>query len=100
MTRQHLLFVLIGLVALAALIGAWSLRRPFLDAARADLERRGLHWFDILGTRIPCAGPFDLGVSVVFRNSPDGEVIGGRLCRPADRSSAWTWYPDPAKVRR
>jgi hypothetical protein len=99
MTRQRVLFVFIGVVVLAALIGAWSFRRPFLETARADLQGRGLYWFDVLGTRIPCHGPFDIGVSVVFQNGANGEFIGGRLCRPIGQSSQWNWYPDPAKAR-
>src|SRR5437868_13463146 len=98
MTRQRVLFALIGVLVLAALIGALSLRRPFINAAQADLKARGLFWFEVLGTRIPCEGLFDIGVSVVFQNSPNGELIGGRLCRPPDRSSAWTWYPHPARL--
>ncbi len=84
---------------LAALVGVWSLRRPFIDAAQADLRARKIHWFQILGTRVPCGGPFDIGVTVVFKNSELGELIGGRLCRPPDWSSEWTWYPDPGKAR-
>ena len=99
MTRQRVLFVLIGVIVLAALIGALTLRRSFIDAARADLEGRGLYWFDLLGTRIPCHGLFDIGVSVVFQNSPNGEFIGGRLCRPPDWSSQWNLHPDPARAR-
>jgi hypothetical protein len=99
MTRQRVLYVLIGVMVLAALIGAWSFRRPFVDAARADLEGRGLYWFDLLGTRIPCHGLFDVGVSLVFKKNPDDEVINGRLCRALDRSSPWNFYPDPVRVR-
>lgn len=99
MTRQRVIFVLIGVIGLAALIGGLSLRRPFIKAAQADLKTRGLFWSEVLGTRIPCHGLFDIGVSVVFQNSPNGELIGGRLCRPPDGSSAWTWHPDPAKAR-
>ena len=99
MTRQRVLFVLIGVMVLAALIGAWSLRRPFINAAQADLKTRGIFWSEVLGTRIPCKDMFDIGVSVVFQNTPNGEVIGGRLCRSPDWSSSWNWYPDPAKVR-
>jgi hypothetical protein len=99
MTRQRVLFVLIGVIVLAALIGAVSLRRPFIEAARADLKTRGLFWSEVLGTRIPCHGLFDIGVSVVFQNTANGELIGGRLCRPPDWSSQWNWYPDPYKAR-
>ncbi len=98
MTRQHVLFALIGVAVLAVLLGILSLRRPFTEAARADLETRGLYWFTILGTRTPCHGLFDIGVSVVFQTVPNGEFIGGRLCRPLDRTSAWRWHPDPEKV--
>jgi hypothetical protein len=99
MTRQRVLFALIGVIVLAALIGAVSLRRPFIEAARADLKTRGLFWSEVLGTRIPCHGLFDIGVSVVFQNTANGELIGGRLCRPPDWSSQWNWYPDPYKAR-
>jgi hypothetical protein len=99
MTRQRVLFVLIGVIVLAALIGGLSLRRPFINAARADLKTRGLFWSEVLGTRIPCHGLFDIGVSVVFQNARNGGLIGGRLCRRPDWSSPWIWYPDPAKVR-
>ena len=98
MTRQRVLFALIGVVVLVALLGVLSLRRPFTDAAHADLETRGLYWFTVVGTRTPCHGLFDIGVSVVFQNVPNGEFIGGRLCRPLDGTSVWSWYPDPAKV--
>ena len=76
----------------------WSLRRPFIDAAQADLRARKLHWFQILGTRIPCHGMFDIGVTVMFKNSEQGELIGGRLCR-LPWASEWTWYPDPGDAR-
>ena len=98
MTRQRVLFVLIGIAVLAVLIGAVSLRRSFIEAAQADLRTRGFFWFEILGTRSPCEGSFDIGVSVIFQNSRDGEFIGGRLCRPLDGTSRWNWSPDPAKV--
>jgi hypothetical protein len=99
MTRRHVFIGLCVAAALAVLIGAWSLRLPFIKAAEADLKTRGFYWSSVLGTRIPCSGAFDIGVSVVFQTTPNGETIGGRLCRPPDRSSAWTWHPDPARVR-
>ena len=81
-------FIAIGVaLVLALLIGGWSLRRPFIDAAQADLKTRGFAWFEIVGTRIPCRDAFDVGVNVLFRMVPDGVVIGGRLCRPLDRTS-------------
>lgn len=98
MTRQRILFALIGVAVLAALIGVWSLRQPFIDAAQADLKTRGFAWFEILGTRMPCHDAFDIGVNVLFRIGPDGAVIGGRLCRPFDRTSPWIWHPLPSRI--
>jgi len=97
--QKRLIIFLVAGVCLAALAALLSLRRPFIDAARADLQTRKLFWFEILGTRIPCRGMFDIGVTVVFQNSAQGEYIGGRLCRPLDGSSEWTWYPDPGQAR-
>jgi hypothetical protein len=97
--QKRLIVLLIAGACLAALVGLWSLRRPFIDAAQADLQARKLHWFQILGTRMPCHGTFDIGVTVMFKNSAQGEMIGGRLCRFPDWSSDWKWYPDPGDAR-
>ena len=97
--RKGAIIFLIGGACLALLVAAWSLRRPFIDAAQADLQARKIHWFQILGTRIPCSGKLDIGVTVIFKTSDQGELIGGRLCRPPDWSSPWTWFPDPGKAR-
>jgi len=97
--KKRLIILLIAGAGLAALVALWGLRRPFIDAAQADLQARKLFWFQVLGTRMPCSGLFDIGVMVVFQNSAQGQVIGGRLCRPLDWSSEWTWYPNPENAR-
>jgi hypothetical protein len=97
--QKRAMVLLICGACFAAVMTAWSLRRPFINAAQAELQARKIFWFQILGTRIPCGGPLDIGVTVVFKNSEQGELIGGRLCRPPDWSSEWIWYPDPGDVR-
>ena len=83
---------------LAAMVGLWSLRAPLIAAAQAELQARKIHWFQVLGTRIPCHDTFDIGVTVMFKNSEQGELIGGRLCR-FPWANEWNWHPDPGDAR-
>lgn len=97
--RKHTLICIAGGASLAALLAVWSLRLPFIDAAEAELAARKIHWSQVLGTRMPCRGMLDIGVTVIFKNSEEGELIGGRLCRRLGWSSEWKWYPDPGNAR-
>ena len=90
--RKLALICLIAGICIAALVTISILRASFIGAAQADLQARGIYSFSITGSRMPCSGNFDIGVAVIYRNREDGPYIGGRLCRPPDWSSAWTWY--------
>lgn len=98
MTRKHVFIAFAIALTAVALLGIWSLRRPLVAAAEADLQARGVRWFEVTGTRIPCDGPLSIGVTATFRRSADGLLIGARLCRPLDWSSPWSWYPDPDRA--
>ncbi len=97
--KKGVVIVLAGAAILATLAGAVVLRRALVDAARADLEKRGLPRIDIVGVRIPCHGMFDIGVAAVFRQLESAEPVAGRLCRAPDSSSEWKWYTSPSEMR-
>jgi hypothetical protein len=91
--RKLALIALIAAAAIAALVGAYSMRMSILDQALAELQARKLHRIEIVGVRMPCYGMLDIGVAVVFRLREGGEPQAGRLCR-APAGSEWTWYPN------
>ncbi len=92
--RKHwLVFVMVG-VGIALLAAALILRARIIDAAHADMQRRGIYWFQIVGTRIPCEGMFDVGVAVTLQEREEEKPRFGRLCHPLNWSGEWEWYPN------
>lgn len=76
------------------LAAALILRGQLINAARDHMQKSDIHWFQILGTRIPCEGLFDVGVGVNYQEHKEAKRSqSGRLCRSLG-SDDWAWHPD------
>lgn len=91
--RNYWLILLLACGVVALVTGGMILRAQLIDAARADLQTRGLYRFQILSTRVPCGGTFAIGVSVMYQNSANEMPTEGRLCRSPEWTTEWKLYP-------
>ena len=91
MLRKILITIPFALLALAMISVPIILQKTIGESAEAHVARFGYGGLEIRGTRIPCAGGFDVGFLVRYQTA-DRKTEGlGRVCRGL--SGGWTWYP-------
>ena len=91
MLRKILITAPVALIAMGVISAPIILQKTMGESAEAHVARFGYFGSEIRGTRIPCAGMFDVGFLVRYQTA-DRQTDGlGRVCRGL--SGGWTWYP-------